>query len=434
MIGRYLVGSAAHRSRIECHLRLGALVAFMLAMAQNADAQGEHVGRVEGVVFDSVHTRAIVGAHVVAVGTGSRAEVRSDATTDSIGRYRIDSLPLGRYVVGFENALLDSLEVTLSPREVTVGPGQVATLDLALPSATKLRAAVCPGVALASETGVIFGHVVSAETESPLVGVVLAMAWRELGVDHTTLRPISGEHTESVVTDDGGWYRMCGVPTGTWVSMQLQHEDRVGPVLRTRVDDTLGIAIRHLSFSTVSARRSDETSDGAASTPLSGTATLTGIVRGPGGLPVPAAEVRVRGTLATGQTDASGAYSFKALPAGTQELEVRHVGYAMAETSVELRSGATTTSNVRLYRIVSLDSVRVLPAPGGSTPGDLPRPRRDREAARLAGERHHREDPRLQDRAGGLPHVCAGQPRRVVLRQGLQSEHRHRRREHQRRA
>ena len=38
--------------------------------------------------------------------------------------------------------------------------------------------------------------------------------------------------------------------------IQLQLEGRVGPVLRTFVDDTLGIAIRHLSWSASTARDS----------------------------------------------------------------------------------------------------------------------------------------------------------------------------------
>jgi hypothetical protein len=103
--------------------------------------------------------------------------------SDSAGRYHIDSLPIARYIVGLESALLDSLELTLSPREANVTADPTATLDLALPSAAKLRSAVCPGAALPPETGVVFGHVVSAESENPLAGVTVAMSWRELGVD-----------------------------------------------------------------------------------------------------------------------------------------------------------------------------------------------------------------------------------------------------------
>jgi hypothetical protein len=71
-------------------------------------------------------------------------------------------------------------------------------------------------------------------------------------------------------------------------------------------------------------------------------------------------DVRVRGTNASTRTDAQGNYTLAGLPAGTQMLLVRHVGYAIVETSVDLREGMTTTSNVRLRRIVSLDSMRVV--------------------------------------------------------------------------
>ena len=337
------------------------LLAFTLCVARRSAAQEDRSGRVEGSVADSVHARALAGVQVLAAGTGTQAEVRRAATTDSAGRYRIDSLPAGRYLVGFESPLLDSLEVTLSPREATVTPGQVTTLDLALPSAAKLRSAVCLGAALPAETGVIYGHVVSAETESPLAGVELAMAWRDLSVDRKTLRPINRERSASVVTDENGWYRMCGVPTGTWVSMQIQRDKRSGPVLRARVDDTLGIAIRHLSIATGSSGASGITADGPSGAPLSGTATLTGIVRGPGDAPVPSAELRVRGTHAEARTDALGAFTLSGLPAGTQQLEVRHIGFAVAELPVELRSGTTATANVLLRRIaVNLDSVLIV--------------------------------------------------------------------------
>ncbi|HEX7980997.1 MAG TPA: carboxypeptidase-like regulatory domain-containing protein [Gemmatimonadaceae bacterium] len=335
------------------------IAALALCITHSAYAQSESSGRIEGTVTDSVHARPLADAHVVAIGTGAQSEVRREATTDSTGRYRIDSLPLGRYFVGFESALLDSLEVTLSPREANLNAGQAATLDLALPSAKKLRSAVCLGATLPVDAGVIIGHVVSAETESPLAGVKIAMVWRDLGVDRKTLRPINRERSDSVITDKDGWYRMCGVSTGAWVSMQIQHDNRTGAVLRTRVDDTLGIAIRHLSLATAPSRPG-ESADGKDGEPLSGTATLRGVVRGPGDMPVASAEVRVRDTRAETRTDAQGTYTLGGLPAGTQQLEVRRVGYAVVEVPVDLRSGATTTHDVLMRRIVNLDSVLIV--------------------------------------------------------------------------
>lgn len=337
--------------------RLGAVIIAVLALCATrpAHAQSETSGRIEGVVFDSVHARPLANARVVAAGTAAQSEARREATSDSTGRYHIDSLAAGRYLVGFESALLDSLEVTLSPREANVASAQGTTLNLALPSAAKLRSAVCLGATIPPQTGVIFGHVVSAETESPVAGVAVAMAWRDISVDRSErLRVTTSERSDSVITDRDGWYRMCGVPTGAWVTIQVRQANRSSAVVRTRIDDTLGIAVQHLSFST----SSETAADGGAL--LSGTATLTGVVRGVAGTPVALAEVRVRGTRAEGRTDPQGAFTLRGLPAGTQQLEIRHIGYAAAEIPVALHPDATTTHDVVLRRIVSLDSMVIV--------------------------------------------------------------------------
>jgi hypothetical protein len=177
---------------------------------------------------------------------------------------------------------------------------------------------------------------------------------------------VNRERTASATTDAGGWYYLCGVPTDTWLSLQLQHKGRTGPVLRALVDDTLGIAVRHLSFSTSAPRPGTDSAalasapDSVAAVPLTGTAMLSGVVRGLGDAPLASAQVRVRGASAVGRTDATGRYSLGELPAGTQVLEVRHVGYGLAEVSVELRSGVMATKDVRMQRIVNLDSIRVV--------------------------------------------------------------------------
>jgi hypothetical protein len=285
----------------------------------------------------------------------SSATTVGAASTDSAGRYHIDSLPPGRYAVGFESPLLDSLELHISPRTVDVGPGKSATIDLALPPSEKLLRAHCPGVILPSHTGVIFGHVVDAANERPVRNAVLGISWEERDVDRATLRPVYGERIESATTDGDGWYRLCGVPTDTWLSLELHDQGRVGPVIRALVDDTLGIAVRHLSVDA-----SALLPDSAAPVLLSGTAMLSGVVRGTGDVPVESADISVRGARATAKTDARGRYSISGLPAGTQMLDVRRVGYSPAELSVELRSGTMVTGDVRLRRIVNLDSIRVV--------------------------------------------------------------------------
>ena len=346
------------------YFRRFALIVLSLGLSQSAEAQADRFGRLEGRVLDSARARSLVGARVVAVGPDASESVSGAAVTDTSGRYRIDSLAPGRYVVGFESPMLDSLEITLAPRAVVIVAGQTVTIDLGLPPSMKLRGALCPGVPLPPQTGVIYGRVVDSETEAPLSGAVLAMSWGERDFDKATLRSTNHERTASATTDARGWYRLCGVPTDTWLALQLQHMGRTGAVIRALVGDSLGLAVRHLSFDASTASGATDSlvsrTEGAAGPPVSGTAILGGIVRGSGDAPLASVNVGVQGSAVIGRTDALGHYSLRGLPAGTQVLDVRHLGYDPAEIAVELRSGVMVTRDVRLRRIVSLDSVRVV--------------------------------------------------------------------------
>jgi hypothetical protein len=147
------------------------------------------------------------------------------------------------------------------------------------------------------------------------------------------------------------------------VLVQLQHSGKIGSPIRLLVPDSVGVVVRQLSISSASARSSTEfaaSADTASPPPLSGTASLTGTVRGVGGLPLSGAQLRVLGAAPVARSDARGRYELGDLPAGTQVLEVRRIGYLIEHQPVELRAGRTVAQDVRLQRIVTLDSMRVL--------------------------------------------------------------------------
>jgi hypothetical protein len=87
---------------------------------------------------------------------------------------------------------------------------------------------------------------------------------------------------------------------------------------------------------------------------------VSGVVRGVGGLPVAEAQLRVLGAAGVAVSDFRGRFTLGDLPSGTQVLEVRRIGYLLTQQPVELRSGRPVTQDVRLQRIVTLDSIRVL--------------------------------------------------------------------------
>jgi hypothetical protein len=336
---------------------------LLLFVARSAGAQATVTGRLEGTITDSVHARPLAAANVLAVRVDPQPSVSAGATTDARGRYRLDTLPAGRYMVEFASAFLDSLEITLPPREVTIAQGGTARADFAIPSGRTLRAAACPGLELAKETGAIVGRVLDADTDRPIGGATVATSWTELAVDRATMRTAYEERSGAVTTDSLGQYRMCGVPTDNWLLVQVQHAGRIGSPLRLSVPDSAGVVVRALSISPSSARPiadSVSRSDSAALPALTGTASLDGVIRGVGGLPLAEAQVRVLGAAATARSDARGRFSLGDLPAGSQVIEVRRVGYLLSQQPVELRAGRTASQDVRLQRIVTLDSMRVL--------------------------------------------------------------------------
>ncbi|HEX5727038.1 MAG TPA: TonB-dependent receptor [Longimicrobiaceae bacterium] len=84
--------------------------------------------------------------------------------------------------------------------------------------------------------------------------------------------------------------------------------------------------------------------------------TLTGRVTDPGGRAVPAAYVGVGNGRGT-QTDASGAYRLRGVPAGTVRVTASRLGYAPVFRTVEVAAGATVGADFTLAPLAVQDVV-----------------------------------------------------------------------------
>lgn len=339
---------------------------FMVALAAPAlRAQATGTGSITGTITDSVHARPAAGAIVLLTRVSPEPSDFRSTTADGKGRFRFDTLVAGRYTVAFATDYLDSLSLALPPREVILADGQQARVDFATPSGATLRAAACPGLQLGRGQGAVIGQVTDADTDRPLPSARVAVSWNDLSVD-SAFHPVTSEHGGVVPVDSLGRYRLCGVPTDTYLTVQVQDSGRAGSALSMVVDSAGGLMVRDLSLS-LSSARSIAALDSAAqrgdtTTPplLTGTATVTGIVRGPSGQPLAEAQVRVHDAAGVARTDSAGRFTLAGQPAGSQLLETRHVGYRLSEIPVELRSGKTVDVGVTLTRIVNLDSIRVV--------------------------------------------------------------------------
>jgi len=331
-------------------------------------AQQTTAGTLQGVVSDAVRARPIASATVELTRVQPEPVATFTARSDESGRYRVDSLPAGEYVLHLSTPLLDSLELALPERALTIAPGATVRADFTVPRGAPLRDAVCPGLTFGKGKAVVAGHAIDADTDQPLAGADLVVTWTELVVD-STLESHSQEYSAAVQTGERGEYRLCGVPADTHLALQLQHAGRASAAVDVTVATEAGAEVRDLSLSarsaaTIAALDSIETSRRDAADAdellLTGTASITGIVRGATGSPLENTEIRVRGARSSAVSDAVGRFTVAALPAGTHMLLARHIGYEPTELPVKLRAGRSIEHDVKLARAILLDSVRVV--------------------------------------------------------------------------
>ncbi|MEO6528500.1 MAG: carboxypeptidase-like regulatory domain-containing protein [Gemmatimonadaceae bacterium] len=357
-------------------LRLLALFGLATPTAAAFASQSAPTGRLEGVIRDAkdaVRSRPVRDAAVVVARLDSEPLVSFGARPDDHGRYRLDSLPAGRYMIQLTHGVLDSLDLALPTDEVYIVAGETARAQLSLPSSLALRNAVCSGLSLASGTGAVAGRVADADTDRPLANADVAISWVDMSVDRKTLRSSTEEHTGWVRTGPRGEYRICNVPTGSWLLIQLQYAGRASNVVRVSVTEEEGVIMRNLSLSVqasptlakldsvgaaVPATELDSTD--ARALQLTGTALVTGTVRGAGGRPIAGVDIQVVNAEPVTQTDEQGRFTLGGLPTGTQILLVRRIGYLIGDAPVELRPGRSVVHDVQLRRVISLDSMRIV--------------------------------------------------------------------------
>ncbi|MEO5818836.1 MAG: carboxypeptidase-like regulatory domain-containing protein [Gemmatimonadaceae bacterium] len=340
---------------------LGVASLSLALMAGSVNAQ--QATGINGVVIDSIHGKPLAEATVFVTRIEPASpEFARTISSDKQGTYRLDGLSAGRYAIWFNHPILDSLEVTVLLREVTLAAGEHARIDLGLPSGATLRRIACPGVELPQGTGAVNGTVINAENERPLNSATVVVSWADIAIDRATLRLTTSQRSVAVRVDSSGAYGLCGVPTENELALQLQVDGRVGSVIRTEVSGDVGVRRLNLSLG---AKASYALSGAAVAADtsaelLSGTAALKGTVRTGTGAPLRDVMLYVNDAAGSVRTDSLGNFVFNDLPEGSHQLEARRIGYLIARRPLELRSGRTMDVQLTLDRIVRLDAFSVL--------------------------------------------------------------------------
>ena len=131
---------------------------------------------ISGVVVDSLHRSYLSGAEVIIEGA------KLTVTTDSLGRFKADSLTPGDFQVGVFHPVLDTLGITLATRPFHLGPDSSSFIVLSVPSATSIIRSTCAPRPRARGSSAVIGHVQDPETLQPVSGAEVSLAWTEIEV------------------------------------------------------------------------------------------------------------------------------------------------------------------------------------------------------------------------------------------------------------
>jgi hypothetical protein len=332
--------------RVRGFVRLGLAASIVMPATGPAQAVGQSIPTVSrmsslvGIVGDSLHGGPLAGATVLVDGQ------LEGATTDSIGRFRIDSVEAGQHSLGVFHPMLDSIGSNLSTSHpVKFVAGKPALVTLATPSGRTIRHAVCPEVAVPrvesgdSGAAVVVGRVLDPETEDPVVGAQVTLAWIETSFDARGVRV--KPHFREATSDRAGEFHFCALPSGLVGNLRAI----AGPSSADFVERELDLGPRILTITVLHIPKPD--ANGSTSKALK-TAVLTGVVVRPDGSPLSGASAFVQGTSDSTVTGDSGSFAMHGLPAGTHMLIVRALGFEPVSEAVELSNRTARSVEVSL--------------------------------------------------------------------------------------
>lgn len=279
---------------------------------------------VQGMVFDSVAARPLVGASVQIAQVGSHAAPRS-AMTDAAGRYRVSALTPGEYTIGFYADALTDLGLDAPVRRVVVAGGADATVDLAIPSSRTIRTLRCGNDAPESSSGMLVGSVRDALQRNTIADARVRLGWKAFALDSGDYRVVT-ERTSAAIESDGSLLA-CRLPIDAPLEVSVTapgHRTVEGTISVVPVS---GIARLDLLL--------------ADSGVVSGGATISGRVLRPNGKPVPTGRA-VIGALGREVPVQDGRFVIGNLPAGSWVVEARAIGADPVSALAEARDSIVT--------------------------------------------------------------------------------------------
>ncbi len=362
------MGKSSASIRVKMSASLTSLIFAMLAGGELSaqvrvpdDTASPGRFALTGLVYDSIASRPLAGAVVQLVSVRQPERVTS-LRADSTGRFRVEALEGGSFLLAATHPRLDSLLLRPIERALVIDSAESTQfVELATPSLETLGLMFCGaspeqhGTSLPPR-GFMLGHL-RRHDRLPLAhpaGGVRAR-WRQLDVNPVGLRTlvdsadarVDAPHAET----SSAAFVLCGLPEGQPVTLQAW----IGPdsTASLEVDaPSSGVLLRDLVVpiaSEDSSRRRSTTGTSAEpkGVPLG---RLSGFLRDSSGAGIANAEVLGVGFDQSARSDSTGAFTLREVPAGTQTLLVRALGFSPLRLLVNVMSEPAESIDLRMLR------------------------------------------------------------------------------------
>jgi len=347
MGGRLSTASVAHISLSISPMFRSVLVLLLAAPAGLASqvrpatpAPPPVLARLAGTVFDSAATQWLSGATVQLVDAANPSNVRT-AIAGANGRFVIDSLTVGTYLIGFFHQRLDQLGMEAPLFRVNITTPEELTVPMAIPSAETIITKHCGQGDPEQPIGLYMGFVRDAATNQQVPAARVRAQYSEVTVGARGVERRSPSRFGS--TTDDGLFTLCGVPRNAPVTARAYAGGDSTGFIELRVPRN-GLLVRDLVIG----------SSGK------GTGLLRGSVKSVSGQTIASARVVLWGASGNGTNATNGQYLLDGLPTGTQMIEARAIGYQPMRVVVDVSATEGVTADLALEALVAtVDTVRV---------------------------------------------------------------------------
>ena len=306
-------------------------------------------GFLQGVTMDSLHGEPLVGALVSVEGTPRMA------ITDSLGRFVIDSIEPGSRRILVDHPMLDTLGISLVTPALTIAANELTRAVIPVPTGEFLVNLFCPAARRALGPGALVGRVREPDSDSAAVGARVSLVWYDPdppGLPANLRVTKKPPRVREATVGADGIYRLCGLPDKYEGKLQAQRKDGGATAEVTVTQEGGALALRSMSVAALPVVATRDSSGATVVQQPRGTARVFGKVVNRNGAPVSGARVGLMGTSAATLTRANGDFVLDSLPAGTQAIVVRQIGYRPTEVAVDLSSRTPARVTVQLGMFV----------------------------------------------------------------------------------